>query len=121
MSETPSGVEKSETIPTIENVEKIFDQLFGKVGETTLFKEDIEGVYLWDIRIDGKDGYVEYSYMRNGKCKEGSSKNTTIYVAYYNEDGSLTGGEYIAEFIDGEWVLTDSGDYINKAYAKIHS
>ena len=93
---------RPETIPTMEGVRSVFEQLVeGGVYEDIRVMEDGEGLYLWDIKVG--EG-IEYSYMRKGAYEQGSSSDTKIYVTFF-DGGMPIGGHDVAKYIDGEWQM----------------
>ncbi len=104
----PRASEKGpEPIPTPEEVRSIFERLFGEKEYKELRKlEDEKGLYLWEVRISGEGGDMEYSYMRKGKYKEGSALDTVINIVLLDNEGQPVGGHSVAKCIDGEWNLT---------------
>ena len=104
--------EKTEHIPTSEEVLSLFEKLFGETEYEVVRKlEDEKGLYLWEIKIAQEDGSIEYSYIRKGNYKErglpgGSALETAIHVTYFNNDGIPTSGSSVCKFIDGKWKDT---------------
>ncbi|MDA2922457.1 hypothetical protein MYX07_04305 [Patescibacteria group bacterium AH-259-L07] len=104
----PNNFEKeSESIPTPEEVQSVFEQLVGEEGYEDVRKlEDEQGLYLWDIIVSGKDGNTEYSYMRKGRYSEGQASATAVHVTFFDKEGIPEGGHSAAKYIEGKWKLT---------------
>ena len=99
--------ERTESIPTPEEVRSVFEQLTEmKEFKEVRKREDEKGLYLWDITIPGEGGETEYSYMRQGRYPEGQASATAIHVTFFDKEGFPVGGYSVAKFIDGEWNLT---------------
>jgi len=104
--------EKSEHIPTSEEVLALFEKLVGEAKYEEVRKlEDEKGLYLWDIKIVQEDGSVEYSYIRKGNYKEkriagGSPLETAIHITYFDNEGIPISGHSVVKFIDGKWKDT---------------
>ena len=104
--------EKSEHIPTSEEVQSLFEKLVGEVEYEVIRKlEDEQGLYLWDIKIFQEDGSTEYSYIRKGNYKErglpgGSAAETAIHVIYFDKKGDSISGSSVCKFINGQWRNT---------------
>ena len=101
-----SGVAREEkgpeTIPTMEGVRSVFEQLVEDGDyEDIRAMEDGNGLYLWDIKVG--EG-TEYTYMRKGTYEQGSASATKIYVTFFDGDMPV-GGHDVAEYIDGEWKV----------------
>jgi len=61
-----------EHISSLDEIKEIFEKLLEiKDYEEVRKKEDEKGLYLWDIKVRGEDGDIEYSYMRKGVYNEG--------------------------------------------------
>ena len=119
MSENIIKVEKGpEAIPTMEEVQVFFDDLlrvaeYENPSETIRQEIDEKGLFLWNIKIIVDDGHVEYQYMRkgqyeimeDGKLVKIATAKTAIGVAFFDEDGSVIGGDHVASCIDGEWKI----------------
>ena len=105
---TPEEVEKGpESIPTLEEVQSVFEQLIGEEKyEEVRRLEDEQGLYLWDIIVSGKEGNTEYSYMRKGRYPEGQSSATAIHVTFFDETDTPVGGHSVAKYREGDWQLT---------------
>ncbi|MDD5396654.1 MAG: hypothetical protein PHW24_01190 [Candidatus Moranbacteria bacterium] len=104
--------EKSEHIPTPEEVKSLFEKLVGENGYEDVRKlEDERGLYLWEIKIAQEDGSMEYSYIRKGDYKSrglagGSASETAIHVTYFNEDGIPISGTSVLKLVNDKWVET---------------
>ena len=99
--------EGPEAVPSPEEVEDIFEKLIeSKDFEDIKKLEDEQGLYLWDIKVHGEDGDIEYLYMRKGHYTEGQASKTAINVTFFDESGISVGGHSVAKYIDGEWMLT---------------
>lgn len=102
-----SSEKKPEQIPTIEEVSSVFRELIGEKEYTEVRKyEDEQGLYLYEIKIQGDLPGEEtgYEYMREGRYGEGSSLSTEIHIVYY-EKGIPVGGTSAARYIDGKWKI----------------
>lgn len=67
---------------------------------------DEEGLYLWEIEAEDPDGSeVLYCYMRSGQFPEGFSTESQIDKIYLDSGRKPIGGEHVAEFRDGKWVI----------------
>ncbi|MDP3953429.1 MAG: hypothetical protein Q8P99_01220 [bacterium] len=96
-----------EPVFTPEEVQELFEQLGVREFEDVRRLEDERGLYLWDIAIPGEDGGTEeYSYMRGGRYPEGQASITAIHKVFYDKDGTPIGGQSVAKYIEGEWILT---------------
>ena len=106
--QTHSSEEGPEKAPTVEEVRSIFEKLLegGVAFEEVRTREDAEGLYLWDIKVAGKDGETEYSYMRKGRYPEGQALRTAIHVTFFDTDGMPTGGHSVAHFVNGTWEIS---------------
>ena len=96
--------EKKEYIPTQEAVLEIFQQLIGdKKYEILKKQKDEEGLCLWDIKIETKDGWAVYSYRRKLPANE-KLPRLRIDVVYYK----IVGGGSVAKYDEEkkEWKLT---------------
>lgn len=101
--------EVSEYIPTLEEIQSIFQEIIkGEEYEELRRLEDERGVYLWEIVVTKKDGNVEYGYMRKGKYPEGQSATTAIGAVFYDGDGMPISGDLVAEYNEAEekWEIT---------------
>ena len=100
--------EKTEHIPTEEEVRGVFQELIAGPYTESRKLEDEKGLYLLDVTVPGQeDGeIIEYSYMRAGRYPEGQASNTRIDKTIY-QDEMPVGGEGVAELIDGEWKIFD--------------
>jgi hypothetical protein len=104
----PDNSEKGpERIPTPEEVESVFKELVGENRYIDRRKlEDDQGLYLWEIVIEGEeDETTEYSYMRQGRHREGSALDTSICVVFFNEKGEAVGGHSVAKYVEGKWQM----------------
>jgi len=98
----PEEEKGPETIPTMEEVRSVFEQLIGGESyEDIKVMEDDQGLYLWEIKV-GDD--TEYSYMRKGTYEQGGASETKIYVVY-TDNGLPIGGDEVAKYDDGEWQV----------------
>ena len=104
----PNNFEKGlEPIPTPEEVHSIFERLVGEKKFVELRKlEDSRGLYLWEISIFEEGGNTEYSYMRKGQYKEGSTMETVVSVVFLDSENMSVSGHSVAKLIDGNWKLT---------------
>jgi pimeloyl-ACP methyl ester carboxylesterase len=104
--------EKSEHIPTSEEVLLLFEKIIRKTKYEEVRKlEDEQGLYLWEIKIPQEDGSLEYSYIRKGNYKErglagGSALETAIHITYFDKDDFPISGHSMFKFIDGKWIDT---------------
>ena len=101
-------IEKNpERAPALEEVLSILRRITTKEYKEVRKRIDEKGLYLLDVTVPGASAneITEYSYMRKGQYKEGKSATTGIQVYYY-KDGQPMGGTTVADFIDGEWILT---------------
>ncbi len=74
MKEKPKNDFEKEFIPTLEDIQFVFEKLLDlEKYETIRRAEDEKGLYLWDIKIQEKDGHTEYLYMRKGQYPEGQA------------------------------------------------
>lgn len=103
--------EKTEHIPTAEEVLSLFEKLVGENKYEEVRKlEDEKGLYLWEIKIDHEDGSsIEYSYMRKGNYKErglagGSDPETAIHMYVFDSEGIPYTGYPLRKFLDGKWI-----------------
>ena len=95
-----------EHIPTMEEVRSVFERLLkGAEFEQIRTREDVNGLYLWDIKIAEEDGYTEYSYMKKGRYPEGQASRTAIHATFFDADGMPTGGHPVAHFENGAWKI----------------
>ena len=105
----PTFENKSESIPTEEEILSVFEDLVeGKEFVEVRKKEDENGIYLWEIKLteiaeDG--GTTEYSYGRAGQYPENKSLETAIHVAFFDEEGYPVGGHSVATYIGAKWVM----------------
>ncbi len=109
MKEGPPNVfeEGSESTPTPEEVQSVFEQLVGEEEyEDVRRMEDEQGLYLWEIKVSGDGGDAEYSYMREGHYPEGQASATAIHVTFFDAEGVPVGGHSVAKYISGEWKET---------------
>ncbi len=109
MHEGPPTEEEGgkESYPGREEVLKMFLEFVGESEyEEVRQCEDEEGLYLWDIVVEGEDGNTEYSYMRQGHYAEGEASETAIHVTYTDGEGIPVGGHSVAKYRNGEWMLT---------------
>lgn len=104
--ETPETFEEGpESIPTLEEVQEVFERLGVGKYEDVRRLEDEQGLYLWDIRVFEED--AEYSYMRKGQYDLGGQASTTaIHVIFFDEEGTPVGEHSVAKLINGHWELT---------------
>lgn len=110
MSELPPRVEQGpEKMPSESDIKAVFERLTGgKEFKESRKCEDEAGVYLWEISKTNEDDEVtEYSYMRAGEHKEGSSKETVVHAVFYDADGIPVGGHDVAKWKDGSWIETE--------------
>jgi len=99
--------EGSESIPTPEEVQSVFEQLLGEEKyEDGRELEDEQGLYLREIIVPGEDGDTEYAYMRKGRYSEGQASDTAVHVTFFDKDGTAVGGHSVAKYIEGKWELT---------------
>jgi len=91
----------------VAEVLSIFERLLeGEKYEEVRKLEDEQGLYLWDIKISGEEGGIEYSYMRQGQYPEGQALATAVHVAFFDSEGMPIGGHSVAKYVDGQWQLT---------------
>ncbi|MFA7302560.1 MAG: hypothetical protein WC030_02325 [Candidatus Paceibacterota bacterium] len=99
-----------ERAPTVEKVRTFLERFIrGESFEEELRREDGEGLYLWDIKLSTPDiegCTVGYSYMRAGRYPEGETSETAIHMTHYNREGFPLGGQSVAKYRNGRWVLT---------------
>lgn len=102
------------TIPTIDEVQLLFDQLLkkdfiGAVEYTTLRrKSNEEGLYLWEIKIKTDIGHDEYTYTREGRYPEVKSRSTNIDVSNFTTGNDIpVDGDHLARCVNGGvwWIL----------------
>lgn len=100
------GENKPEHIPTPEEVSSIFKELTEKEYTEVRKLEDEQGLYLYEVKIQGDstDEETEYAYMRKGQYKEGSSTATEIHITYF-KDGTPVSGTSVARYVDGKWII----------------
>ena len=93
--------------PTDEEIWEIYQGLLGDSEFTERRKlADAHGVYLWEIQTNATDGGTfEYSYMRKGSYSEGVADVSRIDRVYLDAQDNPVGGDSIAKFIDGRWVV----------------
>lgn len=102
----------AEDIPSEEGIRRTFDILRGERSCRERRKHgDEHGAYLWELEFKLADGgTAEFGYMRKGKYPIGGSAIATkIYVTFFDESGMPEGGHDVAEYREGEWVVTDLG------------
>ena len=103
---TKNAEKNPESIPTIKEVQEVFDTLLGDLKPETIRQlEDQDGLYLWDIKVIEEDGHREYSYIRKGRYKEGQSSATVIHVIFHDKEGIPRGGHNVANFVNNKWEL----------------
>ncbi len=78
------------------------------VSEFTREKTDGDGLYLYEVRVNGENPgeYAEYLYLRKGIYFDmNATSKTNISVVYY-EDGIPVGGKNLEEYNEqtGEWT-----------------
>jgi len=89
--------QEAESIPTISEVWEVLEELIDGREHTEVRKlEDGEGLYLWDVTVAEEDGYVEYSYMREGVYPEGQETNNTVRITFFDTDDIPVGGYSVA-------------------------
>ncbi|OGY99143.1 MAG: hypothetical protein A2945_04255 [Candidatus Liptonbacteria bacterium RIFCSPLOWO2_01_FULL_52_25] len=98
---THASEKSQEAIPTEGEVRAVFEQLTGGEFVEVRKAEDENGLYLWDVRA----GDTEYSYMRKGRHPIGGEASHTAIHATFFDGGMPTGGEGVAEFVDGAWKI----------------
>lgn len=104
--------EKSEHIPTSEEVQSLFEKIAGEAKYEDVRKlEDEKGLYLWEVKIAQEDGSVEYSYIRKGDYKSrglagGSALETAIHITYFDNDEMPISGHSVLKLISDKWVET---------------
>ena len=104
--------EKFEHVPTLEEVQSLFEKIVGKEKYEDVRKfEDEEGLYLWEVKITKEDGSVEYSYIRKGDYKSkglagGSASETAIHITYFDNDGKPISGRSLLKLINDQWIET---------------
>lgn len=104
----PTFESRSERFPTEEEILSIFEELVeGKEFVELRKKEDADGVYLWEIKLNESDpdgGSAEYSYGRAGQYPENKSLETAVHVTFFDDDGYPVGGHSVAKYSSGRWV-----------------
>lgn len=95
--------------PTEAEVRVVFERVLGeRKFKQTRKREDEQGLYLWDVKVEEEHGFTEYSYMRNGKYPEGAALETAVHVAFFNEEGVPVSGHSVAKFTNGKWEFIPS-------------
>lgn len=118
LSEAASKTEQREGIPTVEESEDIpieagihrtFEILLGEnASEERRKLTDDMGVYLWEVKFQIEGGTAEFGYMRKGSYDVGgSASKTKIYIYFCDQEGEPAGGHDVAEYVDGDWSITD--------------
>lgn len=82
MSEIPTSNEEGpESIPTLEDVLSVIEQVLDGAGyEIKRQLEDEQGLlYLLEIKVTGKDEDIEYLYMRKGRYAVGGAGQSHSY------------------------------------------
>lgn len=105
MFDKPPKLEQIEKVPSLESVRAAFVELVKeKSYEIMRLKEDAQGPYLWEIKINEADGSTtEYSYSREGTFPESQGATTKIDVLFSDADGIPRGGYDAANYINGKW------------------
>lgn len=99
--------ETKELIPTKEQIDQAFRKLAGGAGYKTRengFLEDKEGVYLWDVIVEGKvEGeWTEFGYRRGVLTYNKKEFVNEISVSEFL-DGMPCSGTEVARYVDGKW------------------
>lgn len=95
-----------ERFPTEAEVRVVFERVLGeRKFEQVRKREDEQGLYLWDVKVEEERGFTEYSYMRKGQYPEGAALETAVHVVFFNEESVPVGGHAVAKFKDGKWEL----------------
>jgi len=104
--ETKSPKIGLEHVPTLEEVQAVFQELTGGRYEEVRRAEDEKGLYLLDVKIAGKSEgeSIGYEYMRAGRYPEGEASETQIHIVYYKDELPV-GGTSAAKYVDGEWRI----------------
>ena len=108
MNEWPSvsHEDEHEKIPTIEAVRSVLEEMLVLADVKEVRRcEDKDGLYLWEVALTTEEGSAEYSYARAGRFPEGHAASTAIHVTYFDEDDFPMGGDRVASFKEGTWVL----------------
>lgn len=101
-----NSIKETEHISTLEEIKDIFEKLLqGQKYKIVRKISDEKGLYLLDIKVQKKNEYNEYSYMREGRYQEGQASNTAIHVTFFNCSGVPTGGHSVAKFENEKWIL----------------
>ena len=98
--------ERSEHIPTPEEILGILKAVIrGEFTEVGRY-EDEKGVYRLDVHVPGEaEGEIdEYIYTRSGRYPQSQSAETDISVVHYQDGVALT-GTAVAKFVDGNWQI----------------
>ncbi|MFZ4648736.1 MAG: hypothetical protein ACOYMB_03855 [Patescibacteria group bacterium] len=97
---------KPEHIPSLEDVQSVFNELTNKEYKEIRRREDAEGLYFLEINVQGEseEEVIEYSYMRKGSYPECKSLATEIFVTYY-DGGMPISGTSAARCVDGVWKV----------------
>jgi len=106
LSEKESAEKESEYIPTPEEVRLIFEKLISREYKEIRRCEDKKGLYLLEVVVpgDSEGEVIEYTYMRKGEYKEGSSSSTGIYKVFY-EGGRYISGTSVAICVGKDWKI----------------
>ncbi|MFH2104634.1 MAG: hypothetical protein ABII72_00150 [Parcubacteria group bacterium] len=103
-----AATEVSESIPTPEEVQSVFEQLVGGEEFTDRRKlEDEQGLYLWEIIVSREDGDVEYSYARKGRHGKEQASATAIGAYFFNKGGIPISGTTAARYEEGKWRIIE--------------
>lgn len=101
--------ERTEHIPTEEEVHGVLQELIAGPYTESRKREDKKGLYLLDVTVPGDPGEViEYSYMRAGRYPDGSQASDNRIDKTFYRDGVPIGGEGgVARQVDGDWKILD--------------
>lgn len=81
------------------------DLIAGRKFEVTRNLDDEKGLYFQEVRIETKEGIIEYEYMRKRQYDKIKSLTSNISITFYDENGIPEGGEIVARYKNGKWKL----------------
>ncbi len=68
--------------------------------------DDEKGPYLREVIVSRADEKIEYEYMREGRHSDKmQSLTSNISATFYDLDGIPIGGEIIARYEKGKWII----------------
>ncbi|MES2023591.1 MAG: hypothetical protein V4439_02820 [Patescibacteria group bacterium] len=81
-----------ERIPTKNEVMEVMS----RIAENATFVRELsdnQGLYLLEVKIDGKEPgeTIEYQYMRKGRFGKNQSSDTSVSATYYQDEIPISG------------------------------